>query len=125
MAFILISMSANTLYHYFGDIREWNQAAKTAAAQLMATNPGMTMDVALDRLEQFRPTLNLWMTPADALASGHPKGMELWKLHVFGWLACVVLGTFIGLSRWASKKDAETAAAAAKASAAKLKAAGA
>lgn len=125
VAFILISMSANTLYHYFGDIREWNQAAKTAAAQLMATNPGMTMDVALDRLEQFRPTLNLWMTPADALASGHPKGMELWKLHVFGWLACVVLGTFIGLSRWASKKDAETAAAAAKASAAKLKAAGA
>ena len=45
--------------------------------------------------------------------------------NVFGWLACIVLGTVIGLSRWASKKDAEMAAAAAKASAAKSKAAGA
>ncbi|MDE3246125.1 MAG: hypothetical protein KGN80_08565, partial [Acidobacteriota bacterium] len=92
-------------------------------AQLVAANPGMTMDAAFDRLEQFRPALNLWMTPASAVAAGHPKGLELWKLHVFGWLACIVLGTFIGLSRWAAKKDDETLAAAAKL-AAKSKAAG-
>ena len=63
-----------------------------------------------------------WMTPADALASGHPKGMELWRVHVFGWLACIVVGTVIGLMRWGAKKDAEAEAAAAKA---KPKAAGA
>ncbi len=129
VVFLFLSMTANTLYHYFGDIREWNRPAKAAAALLMESHKGMTLDQAYDWLEINRPAMNLWHTPAAAIANGRPTGMELWKLHVLGWLGCMVLGTAIGLSRWAAKKDAAqdeaSAKAATKAAAAKPKVAGA
>jgi hypothetical protein len=114
-------MTANTLYHYFGDIREWNQPAKALMEQMTAGG-AMTQDAAFDLLEKTRPSLNLWHTPELAVAAGKPKGMELWLFHVIGWLACIGLGTVIGLARWGAKRDAELAAIEAKA---KPKAAGA
>jgi hypothetical protein len=124
VAFILISMSANTLFHYFGDIREWNVIAKAempkVLAMLQAKNPAATSDDAWAWLEQNRPNLNLWLT--SGVSAIKPAGLELWKLHVLGWLGTIGAGTVIGLARWGAKRDAELAAIEAKA---KPKAAGA
>ena len=110
-------MSANTLFHYFGDIREWNVLAKAELPKVLAAHPGFTQDQALDFLEKTKPGLNLWMTPEATVAKGMPKGLELWKIHVLGWLFIPLAGTVIGLKRWADKRDALLAAAAAKAKA--------
>ncbi|MEY3315129.1 MAG: hypothetical protein RLZZ438_728, partial [Acidobacteriota bacterium] len=37
------------------------------------------------------------------------------KIHVIGWLTFTVLGTVLGLQRWARKRDLATDAALAKA----------
>ncbi len=122
VAFLLVSMSANTLFHYFGDIREWNVLAKAELPKVLAAHPGFTQDQALDFLEKTKPGLNLWLTPEATVAKGMPKGLELWKAHVTLWLVIPIIGTIVGLGRWAAKRDALLAAAAAKA---KAKAAGA
>ena len=114
VAFIVLCMTANTLYHYYGDIREWNGPAKALTEQMTAGG-AMTQDAAFDLLEKTRPGLNLWHTPEAAVAAGKPKGLELWVVHVLGWLACIGLGTVIGLARWSAKRDAELAALEAKA----------
>jgi hypothetical protein len=116
VAFLVISMSANTLFHYFGDIREWNILSRPLMEQMTAGG-AMTQDVAFDTLERTRAGLNLWHTPAAAVAAGKPKGLELWIPHVLGWLACIVAGTVVGLMRWSAKRDAELAALEAKAKA--------
>jgi hypothetical protein len=108
-------MSANTLYHYYGDIREWNILSKPMMLEMLAQNPALTQDQAYDILEATRPTLNLWKTPAAAITAGKPVGMELWKIHVVGWLGFMVLGTVIGLRRWARKRDLAADAVLAKA----------
>jgi hypothetical protein len=117
VAFILVAMSANTLYHYFGDIRDWNMLGKAEMPKVLArlhlTNPLATPDMAYEWLEQHHPTLNLWLTSGKGPAK--PAGMELWRLHVFAWLAIIVSGIFLGLSRWGAQKDAEAATLAAKA----------
>lgn len=114
VAFIAVSMSANTLYHYFGDIREHNVRAKEVAQQLMAAK-GMTLDQAYGWLESNRPGLNLWHTGEAAIATGKPHGMELWRLHAAAWLGIAALGAAIGMKRWGAKRDAQQDAEAAKA----------
>ena len=119
VTFILISMSANTLYHYFGDIREWNFLAKGempgVLARLQQTNPKATSDDAWAWMEQNRAGLNLWLT--SGVSAVKPAGLELWKLHVLGWLGTMGAGTIIGLARWGAKRDVELAALQAKAKA--------
>jgi quinol-cytochrome oxidoreductase complex cytochrome b subunit len=115
VGFLVVSMSANTLYHYYGDIREWNILSKPMMLEMLAQNPALTQDQAYDILEATRPTLNLWKTPAAAITAGKPVGMELWKIHVVGWLGFMVLGTVIGLRRWARKRDLAADAVLAKA----------
>ncbi len=114
VAFIAVSMVANTLYHYFGDIREHNVIAKDAAQQLMAAK-GMTLDQAYGWLESNRATLNLWHTNEIVTAAGKPHGMELWRLHAIAWLAIPALGFVVGIKRWGAKRDAKQDAEAAKA----------
>jgi quinol-cytochrome oxidoreductase complex cytochrome b subunit len=114
VAFLLVCVSAITLFHYFGDIREWNEIAKVDSAKLMAAN-GLSQDQAYEWLEKNRAAINMWMTPEATLAKGMPKGMELWKVHVLAWIGIPLLGTVVGLKRWADKRDAQAAAAAAKA----------
>jgi hypothetical protein len=110
-------MSANTLYHYFGDIREWNVLAKAempkVLAQLQQANPLATPDMAYEWLEQHHPTLNLWLTSGKG--PNKPAGLELWMVHVIAWLGIILSGTLIGLGRWGRRKTEEAAAALAKA----------
>ena len=117
VAFILVCMSANTLYHYFGDIRELNVLAKGALpnvlAQLHAGNPMATSDQAFDWLEKNRPALNLWFTNHKGPAK--PAGLELWRVHVAALLAIVAAGIWVGLSRWGRRQEAAAEALAAKA----------
>ncbi|HET7775059.1 MAG TPA: cytochrome b N-terminal domain-containing protein [Azospira sp.] len=117
VAFILVCMSANTLYHYFGDIREWNVLAKAempkVLERLQLANPLATPDQAFEWLERNRPTLNLWLTSGKGPAK--PAGMELWIFHVVAWLGIIASGIWIGLGRWGRKREAETLAALAKA----------
>jgi hypothetical protein len=84
-------------------------------AQLQLTNPKATSDDAWAWLEQNRPNLNLWLT--SGVSAVKPAGLELWKLHVLGWLGCMGAGTVIGLVRWGAKRDAELFALQAKAKA--------
>jgi ubiquinol-cytochrome c reductase cytochrome b subunit len=116
VAFILVAMSANTLYHYFGDIREWNVLAKgempKVLAQLQQANPLATPDMAYEWLEKHHPSLNLWLTSGKG--PNKPAGLELWVVHVIAWLGIILSGIVIGLGRWGRGKDAEAAAALAK-----------
>ncbi|HEU4950664.1 MAG TPA: cytochrome b N-terminal domain-containing protein [Holophagaceae bacterium] len=114
VAFILVAMSANTLYHYFGDIREHNVRAKEIAQQIMVSKH-MTLDQAYGWLESNRPNLNLWHTNEVVTATGKPKGMELWWLHALAWLGIAGLGFLVGMYRWGAKRDALQDAEAAKA----------
>jgi len=117
VAFILVAMSANTLYHYFGDIRERNILAKEAMprvlAQLQAVNPAAISDQAFDWLEKNRPAMNLWLT--SHTGPDKPPGMELWRVHVALWLLIIAAGTVVGLVRWGARQEALAQAAAAKA----------
>ena len=80
VAFILVCMSANTLYHYFGEIREWNVLGKAempkVLARLQAVHPLATPDLAYDWLEKNRPGMNLWFTSRKG--PNKPAGAELW-----------------------------------------------
>ncbi|MBS1783937.1 MAG: hypothetical protein JST24_00755, partial [Acidobacteria bacterium] len=114
VAFIGVSMVANTLYHYFGDIREHNVRAKEIVQQVMAAK-GMTMDQAYGWLESNRPALNLWHTNEVVTAAGKPHGMELWRFHMMAWLAIPAIGFVVGMKRWGAKRDAKQDAEAAKA----------
>ena len=117
VAFILVAMSANTLYHYFGEIREWNVLGKAqmpgVLAHLQQANPLATPDMAYDWLEKNRPTLNLWLTRG--AGPNKPPGMQLWVVHVIAWLGIIASGFVIGMNRWGRRKSAEAAALAAKA----------
>jgi len=116
VAFILVAMSANTLYHYFGDIRDWNVLGKAempkVLARLRETAPLATPDMAYEWLEQHHPTLNLWLTSGKGPRK--PAGMELWLFHVVAWLGIIASGIVVGLTRWGRSKDAEAEAQAAK-----------
>jgi quinol-cytochrome oxidoreductase complex cytochrome b subunit len=115
VAFLLVAMSANTLYHYFGDLREWNVLAAAemprVLARLQAANPLATSDQAFEWLERNRAGLNLWHT--SGVGAAKPAGLELWFWHVAAWLAIVASGAWVGLVRWGRKRDAAEALAAA------------
>ncbi len=120
VAFLLISVSAITLFHYFGDIREWNKGAKHLMEAYLATHPGATQDQAYEILEKTRPALNMWHTSGAGVTkyadgSLKPAGMELWLVHTIGWIGCILAGTVVGLVRWGKKRDAQLAALLAKA----------